>query len=59
MSAGTAVNPKSILGRQFATFAESIVGMETHPIPATRKRRFIEYFATVPFNRVAAGQRRR
>jgi pilus assembly protein CpaE len=50
MHAGTAVNPKSALGRQYATFAESVCDAPA-PEPAsraTRKRRFIEHFAILP-----------
>jgi pilus assembly protein CpaE len=54
MHAGTSVNPKSGLGRQFETLAESLVGIEVPSAPATRKRRFIEYFAVVPSSRQAA-----
>jgi pilus assembly protein CpaE len=46
MHAGTSVDPKSTLGRQFELFAESIVG-ETDSKPA-RKRRFIDFFAIIP-----------
>jgi pilus assembly protein CpaE len=48
MSSGTSVDAKSVLGRQFETFAKSIAGIETNDAPTNRKRRFIEYFAIVP-----------
>ena len=51
MSEGTSVSPKSGLGRQFGLFAASMVQTDTGPPPATRKRRFIEYFALVPSSR--------
>lgn len=48
MREGTSVDPKSVLGRQFEDFAKRIVDLDTVSAPATRKRRFIEYFAIVP-----------
>jgi Flp pilus assembly CpaE family ATPase len=57
MRAGTSVNPKSVLGRQFDALAESIVGIESHATPPSRKRRFIEYFAIVPSMRDTVGQK--
>jgi pilus assembly protein CpaE len=51
MADGTSVNPKSGLGGQFGRFADSMVQTDAGPAPATRKRRFIEYFALVPSSR--------
>lgn len=51
MSEGTSVNPKTALGRQFGLFADSLIDKDASPVPATRKRRFIEYFALVPSSR--------
>jgi pilus assembly protein CpaE len=46
MRAGTPVDAKSSLGRQFEMFAKSMTGDGKAPV--TRRRRFIEYFAIVP-----------
>ena len=59
MLAGTSVDPKSVLGRQFETLAKSIVDHESATVPAKRKRRFIEYFAIVPPVYAAVGGKRR
>jgi hypothetical protein len=48
MVAGTHVNWKSNLGRQFEALAQTIVGPEGDSIEAPRKRRFIDYFALIP-----------
>jgi len=48
MREGTSVDPKSVLGRQFEDFAKRIVDLDAVSAPATRRRRFIEYFAVVP-----------
>jgi Flp pilus assembly CpaE family ATPase len=58
MHAGTAVDPKSGLGRQLGAFADNILGAETSPPPAAPKRRFIEYFAIVPSDFQAAAKKR-
>jgi pilus assembly protein CpaE len=51
MRAGTCIEPKCELGRQFETFAKSLTG-ETVDLgaaaPEAQKKRFIEYFAVVP-----------
>jgi pilus assembly protein CpaE len=52
MRAGTHVNLKCNLGRQFETLAQNIVGVEGDSAQATRKRRFIEYFAIVPVGKM-------
>jgi pilus assembly protein CpaE len=59
MREGTFINPKSGLGRQFETFAERIVGLETRLAPVTRKRRLVEYFAIVPSTYQAEAEKRR
>jgi pilus assembly protein CpaE len=57
MRAGTPVDPKSSLGRQFELFVESIVG-ETGSKPE-RKRRFIDFFAIIPSDYENESQKRR
>jgi len=58
MCEGTPVKSKSGLGRQFDTFAESLIGMEAAPSRAN-KRRFIDFFAIDPSGYDAATQKRR
>jgi pilus assembly protein CpaE len=58
MCAGTSVHPKTGLGRQFETFAESIMGAGIRSPPLTRKRRFIEYFAVTASDYPAVEQKR-
>jgi hypothetical protein len=48
MHAGTSIDPKSGLGRQFETLAKSMTGRKPGEAVGPRKRRFIEYFAIVP-----------
>jgi pilus assembly protein CpaE len=59
MRDGKCVNPKGNLGRQFDTFAESILSIEAGSTPAIRKRRFIDFFAIVPSGYDTALQKRR
>jgi pilus assembly protein CpaE len=59
MHEGTAVSPKSGLGRQFDTFAKSLIDVEKRSTPATRKRRFIEYFAIHPTTQPAGKEKGR
>ncbi len=47
MRAGTYVNLRCNLGRQFEALAQNIVGGGSDSAQATRKRRFIDYFAIV------------
>ena len=52
MNAGTCVDPRCELGRQFESFAQRLTGTAPDPgggaIPEIQKKRFIEYFAVVP-----------
>jgi pilus assembly protein CpaE len=59
MRDGTYVDPKSGLGRQFETFAGSLVGPESSSTTIRRKRRFIEHFAIVPSDHPASEKKRR
>jgi Flp pilus assembly CpaE family ATPase len=59
MREGTYVDPKSGLGRQFETFAASLVGLDSPSTTVSRKRRFIEHFAIVPSDYQASEKKRR
>jgi pilus assembly protein CpaE len=59
MEAGTYVDPKSDLGRQFEAFAECLVGPRTSEAQAAPRRRFVEYFAIVPSAYHAIEEKRR
>jgi pilus assembly protein CpaE len=52
MRAGTCIDPKCELGRQFEVFAKSLTGepqdLASGATPEAHKKRFIEYFAVVP-----------
>ncbi len=59
MEAGTCVEPKSELGRQFEAFAEGLAGPQTVAPQPTAKRRFVEYFAIVPSSYHTVEEKRR
>ena len=63
MSAGSGVDPKSDLGRQFEAFAKCLTSgtagaQDAAAVPAPKKR-FIEYFAVVPSAYHADSEKRR